>query len=230
MSDSPANESDNSIPGSPPHTPPESPSTPERRQYSTENDTDSYAPDSINRDTANIDRKDNDDEDDDDGDDDDDNGNSNNVQAIPPTPMNRPGRGIGIGDDIDDAIMGATPMTPVTPRTPSSDLEEGWLGNEQQRRGVATNLRFDEYGENDHDDEVNGNGDDNNHNGNNNENNTLDDDNEREEDDDFMDTQDIFTAPRGTDIDVGLAAATFKDFLRTFVDLRSQQRRRHDRR
>ena len=229
MSDSPANESDNSIPGSPPHTPPESPSTPERRQYSTENDTDSHAPDSINRDTANIDRKDNDDEDDDDGDDDDDNGNSNNVQAIPPTPMNRPGRGIGIGDDIDDAIMGATPMTPVTPRTPSSDLEEGRLGNEQQRRGVATNLRFDEYGENDHDDEVNGNGDDNNHNGNINENNTLDDDNEREEDDDFMDTQDIFTAPRGTDIDVGLAAATFKDFLRTFVDLRSQQRRRHER-
>jgi len=41
----------------------------------------------------------------------------------------------------------------------------------------------------------------------------------------LKDTQDIFTAPRGTDIDVALAAETFRDFLRSFANLRRQRRR-----
>jgi DNA replication licensing factor MCM4 len=46
--------------------------------------------------------------------------------------------------------------------------------------------------------------------------NVQDDD----DDDDFLDAQDVFTAPRGTDIDVTVAAATFRDFLRTFTQLK----------
>ena len=149
----------------------------------------------------------------DDDDDDDD------VQAIPPTPVNRPGRG-GRGDG-----MGATPRTPETPLTPLSDLGGG-MGNEQ--RGVATNLRFDEYGEDDDDDDdaattrgVGGGNDNNDNNRNNNDDNV-----DEEDEDDFMDTQDIFTAPRGTDIDVALAAETFREFLRTFANLRTERRQR----
>jgi DNA replication licensing factor MCM4 len=149
-----------------------------------------------------------------------DNDDDDDVQAIPPTPVNRPGRG-GRGDG-----MGATPQTPATPLTPLSDLGGGMGNEQQQQRGVATNLRFDEYGEDDDDDDdattrgVGGDG----NNGNRNNNNNIDE--EEEDEDDFMDTQDIFTAPRGTDIDVALAAETFREFLRTFANLRPQRRQR----
>jgi len=144
------------------------------------------------------------------------NNNNNDVQEIPPTPVNRPTRGGGVNGDG----MGATPQTPATPLTPLSDLGEGRGGIGNEQRGVATNLRFEEYGEDDDDDTASRDGSGNNNHSIDNRNND-----DEEEDDDLMDTQDIFTAPRGTDIDVALAAETFRDFLRSFTNLRRQRRR-----
>ncbi|KAL3912385.1 MAG: hypothetical protein SGILL_006904, partial [Bacillariaceae sp.] len=46
-----------------------------------------------------------------------------------------------------------------------------------------------------------------------------------DEEEDLLDAQDIFTAPRGTDIDVTVAAATFRDFLRTFTNLKGRRKK-----
>jgi len=132
------------------------------------------------------------------------------MQSIPPTPMNRP----------DHDIMGATPATPTTPLTPLSDLG-GEMGNDGQnsdgRAGIRTNLRFDESSD---DDDNDGAGDAGNRRNGNTNREPIEDDG----DDDFLDTQDIFTAPRGTDIDVAVAAATFREFLRNFTSLQATRK------
>lgn len=139
------------------------------------------------------------------------------MQSIPPTPNNRP----------DDDGMGATPATPATPLTPLSDLGEGGTGSDGRLVGRQTNLRFDESDSDDNDDDNNGDGGGNrrnNNNNNGNRNNADDEDDEDDDEDDFLDTQGIFTAPRGTDIDVTVAADTFREFLRNFMNLRSKRR------
>ena len=136
-------------------------------------------------------------------------GNVNNNQAIPPTPMNRP----------DHDGMGATPATPATPLTPLSDLGEGGRENENESQvGRRTNLRFDESDDSDNEDERAG------QDGNRRDNRNTSEDVEEDEDDLFDNSQGIFTAPRGTDIDVTVAADTFREFLRNFTNLRSKRR------
>mmetsp|Transcript_21709 Transcript_21709/g.53843 ORF Transcript_21709/g.53843 Transcript_21709/m.53843 type:complete len:939 (+) Transcript_21709:100-2916(+) len=74
-------------------------------------------------------------------------GNNADMQAIPPTPMNRP----------DNDGMGSTPATPATPLPPLSDLGEGEMGSDgresENRVGRRTNLRFDESDDDDDDDD-----------------------------------------------------------------------------
>ena len=133
--------------------------------------------------------------------------NANDMQEIPPTPMDRP----------NHDGMGATPATPATPLTPLSDLGDGGSDDpprdNERQTGRPTNLRFDDS--DDSDDERAG--EETNRRSNNN-NNAEDMD---EDEDDLFDTQGIFTAPRGTDIDVSVAAETFRQFLRNFTNLRN---------
>ena len=133
--------------------------------------------------------------------------NANDMQEIPPTPMDRP----------NHDGMGATPATPATPLTPLSDLGDGGSDDpprdNERQTGRPTSLRFDDS--DDSDDERAG--EETNRRSNNN-NNAEDMD---EDEDDLFDTQGIFTAPRGTDIDVSVAAETFRQFLRNFTNLRN---------
>ena len=159
---------------------------------------------------------------------------SRSSEAIPPTPEDRP----------DLGGMGATPASPNTPATPMSPDMGGGMGNTNSNSnnggGRRTNLRFDEYGDDEENDNDNDSSDDEEMNGaagtsrrgngdtttttnnNNNANNNVNND-EEEEEDDFLDTRDIFTAPRGTDIDVAVAAETFREFLRNFTNLRPKK-------
>ncbi len=148
-----------------------------------------------------------------------DNDTSADMQPIPPTPMDRP---------INDG-MGATPATPATPLTPLSDLGEGGNGSDgrenENQIGRRTNLRFDESDDEDDDQDGVGEGSNRRNNNNNNSRNTND---MEEEDDELFETQGIFTAPRGTDIDVTVAAETFREFLRNFTNLSSKRRSNDD--
>jgi DNA replication licensing factor MCM4 len=188
--------------------------------------------------------------DDDDGsdvDDDDDNININNNRVsndgddhddddeqimIPSTPVVNRNRMYSSTGADGFGMLGATPGTPLTPL---SDLDEEEQDNRNGRGGgeegtmnrrdrrhhldnveddsVVANLRLGEDGS-----IAGGRGGEEIGNRN---RNVVDDDDE----DDFLDEQqDAFTAPRGTDINVTVAATTFRDFLRSFRTLKASRR------
>jgi DNA replicative helicase MCM subunit Mcm2 (Cdc46/Mcm family) len=132
------------------------------------------------------------------GDEDDDNDSNNNNMTIPSTPMDRGGNFQAFTRDG----LGATPSTPLTPLSDlDGHLRRNALNNDddddddaENRHNVATNRRLEVVEDDDDDD-----------------------------DDDILDSPDIFTAPRGTDINVTVAASTFRDFLRTFTNLKPQR-------
>jgi DNA replication licensing factor MCM4 len=91
--------------------------------------------------------------------------------------------------------LGATPSTPLTPL---SDLEGAKDYDDDE----------DEDAESQHNVAVNRRLE------------VMEDD---DDDDDILDSPDIFMAPRGTDINVTVAATTFREFLRTFTNLKSHR-------
>ncbi|KAG7341821.1 minichromosome maintenance complex protein [Nitzschia inconspicua] len=130
--------------------------------------------------------------------------NDDNI-VIPPTPIDRGNR----------HSMGGLGATPSTPLTPLSDLEGDLRRDHANSNNNNNNGDDDDDGDGDHREQVAA-------------NLRFDNDEEDEEEDDLLGSPDVFTAPRGTDINVTVAAATFRDFLRNFTNLKAQRRPSND--